>query len=401
MSQVPTVTPPATTAPKLHHALGSLELDLEAELRRYRRHRTNNEIPERHQWRNQATWQGTSTASVEVTATPSEPPSHDIPLESHGSRYDGVSLPTPESPAARSPEVTRVLEMLQQPDGKAGDRPELLNLEDQQVPPQDYLESSEELLKNVDLGEPQAQSTRKKAWTPKQLGFVGAAIAGVVILGVVIVPKFLSQSKPTGNTATVTPAPDLLSTPSIHPSNTEPTTVNLASQEFVDLSLDNLSVITPTEPPAQPPTAIAPTQPPTAQPTPASPQQPLTNPTGRDNLAAALLPPSLRPQPVTPFPVTPQVAVTQPTNNGQTYVTPDGLKVGYYYVIYRNTSPKSLGKARELVKDAFVRTFPVGRAVQLAELQDQAKAQALVKKFNDAKIAAELYHHQLSPVSQQ
>ncbi|MGB2924711.1 MAG: hypothetical protein WBB82_05385 [Limnothrix sp.] len=393
MSQSPSVTP---TAPLINNALGSLELDLEAELRRYRRHRS--------------TEQGGSIGTMTMKSWP-EALAEEAELETprvetttveaaDGSTYETVSLLTPENPATRSPEVEKVLELLQQPDRDQGPE-ELLNLENRDVLPQDYLESSEELLKTLEQDVPIAvTSTRKsRKWTPLEIGFVAASIFGVsLLLFAVIFRNVLSPAAKTDGATVVTVDADL---------GSEPTTVNLAKEEFVNLSLDNLSVVDPDEPAiATPPatTVVTPAPAAPANPDPVPQLAPLSTttptPTGQNNLASAILPPSLRPQPVNPFPVTPQVAANgAAAGSSGLMVTPDGLKVGYYYVIFRNTSPRSLGKAREFVADAFVRTFPAGRAIQMAEVNSQAQAQALVTKFKSEQIAAEIYHHQLSPAN--
>ncbi|NJN71595.1 MAG: hypothetical protein HC799_01635 [Limnothrix sp. RL_2_0] len=387
MSQSPSVTP---TIPMIHQALGSLELDLEAELRRYRRHRSTQPSPQQQGSPvNESPW---------PVATPEPQPIETKVKGVDPISYGAVSLPTPENPAARSSGVEQVLQQLQSPPSASAPE-KLLNLDNHDPLPQDYLESSEELLKTLERDVPINETTPpKQRWTPLKIAAVAASVTGVcLLLAAVLLPNVLNPAADTDVTT-------LTETEGIEPGGeglgSEPTTVNLAAEEFVNLSLDNLSVVDPDD------EAIAP---PAASPTPATttpseatsvPQiAPLSTPTGQNNLASAILPPSLRPQPVTPFPVTPQIAAANAAAS-ELMVTPDGLKVGYYYVIFRNTSPRSLGKAREFVKDAFVRTFPVGRAIQMAEVSTEAPAKALVAKFNGEKIAAEIYHHQLSPASQ-
>jgi hypothetical protein len=386
MSQSPSVTP---TIPIIHQALGSLELDLEAELRRYRRHRFAQPSPQ----------QGSpvNDNSVWQDAAPEHQP---METRVHGAdpvSYEAVSLPTPENPAARSSDVERILQQLQSPRDTSNPE-ELLNLDNREPLPQDYLESSEELLKSLERDEPIETTPPKQRWTPVKIGIAAASAAGVcLLLFGVLLPNVLN---PAANTDVTTPVGAEGVESEGEALASEPTTVNLAAEEFVNLSLDNLSVVDPDDQAIAPPvvsTAPVATAPPEATPVPQL--APLSSPTGQNNLAAAILPPSLRPQPVTQFPVTPQIAAANAAAS-ELMVTPDGLKVGYYYVIFRNTSPRSLGKAREFVKDAFVRTFPVGPAIQMAEVSAEAPAKALVAKFNDEKIAAEIYHHQLSPASQ-
>lgn len=382
MSQSPSVAP---TIPVIHQALGSLELDLEAELRRYRRHRSAQPSPQQGSPVN-------NDDSVWQDATPEPQPLETRVQATDPVSYEAVSLPTPENPAARSSDVEEILQQLQSPSEESAPE-ELLNLDNREPLPQDYLESSEELLKTLERDVLIETTPPKQRWTPLKIGVVAASVTGVcLLLAAILFPNVLNPAANTDVTTSVESDGETLAS--------EPTTVNLAAEEFVNLSLDNLSVVDPDDEAiaaqvASPAPAIA--APPEATPVPQL--APLSTPTGQNNLASAILPPSLRPQPVTQFPVTPQIAAANAAAS-ELMVTPDGLKVGYYYVIFRNTSPRSLGKAREFVKDAFVRTFPVGPAIQMAEVSAEAPAKALVAKFNNKKIAAEIYHHQLSPASQ-
>lgn len=401
MSQTATIpeNPPSNSTgnPTLATALGTLELDLDSELRRYRRQAI-------------AKGQHPDVANSPVLRAVSIAESEHIvdvladQLAGEGAEPQHlatVSLPTPENPtAAHSPEVQQALEALQTRTGDADK--ELLNLEDREALPQEYLNSSEELLKTLkqDKTDPQTQATSAKTSQsqPKNLawllgGFGGLAIAG--IFGAIFLPNIWQgseqpQTAQDRNEAVIASADSTNETALA----TAPKTVNLASEAFPDLSLSNLSVINPNEEVAIAPTPAQPAEvtPPTAVP------EPLVSPTGREDLASALLPPSLRPQPINPFPLTPQTSTLTPTQGqNQTLATPDGLKVGFHYVVYRNTSADGLQRAQGEVPDAFIRSFPIGRAVQLAEIADAASAESLTKKLNEAKIAAEIYHHQLTP----
>jgi hypothetical protein len=387
MSRSATVT---SIQPILQNALGSLELDLEAELRRYRRHRaaegSSREISQTaisEHLSGHLNEDSSPVASVDVAA--------EADTGTAFQSFASVSLPTPENPPAHSAEVNRVLEMLQRP-GEGTGSDDLLNLDQTEVLPNDYLESSEELLKSLETDPTQ---TKGKGIRPAQrLLLIGGGVAVAAIALVAVLVNVLGGNGSNANAPEVAATDGTVVESGTVAPSPAPKTVNLASEEFVDLSLDNLSVVDPNEQEAIAPAPAAKAATPTPQ-TDAVPN-PLAPPSGRDDLASALLPPSLRPQPISSFPVTPQIAAAQ-AQNSATMLTPDGLKVGFFYVIFKNTSPKSLGKAREAVPSAFVRTFPVGRAIQMAEVNSQAQADALVKKFNDAKIAAEIYHHQLRP----
>ncbi|OKH18173.1 hypothetical protein [[Limnothrix rosea] IAM M-220] len=381
--------------PSLETALGSLELDLDSELRRYRRQIvTAGDRPEMVDSHANLAGNKLKAPQPDVIDVVSE-----VETASSNSSFSHISLPTPENPSSYSPEVLQALESLQeQGGGEQSANEELLNLENRDVLPQDYLDSSEELLKTLERdGETPESAAKDVQWTPLRASLVGAGIVGLtLLLFAILFPNVLFPSA--SQDVADLEATDA-STGEVSPA-LAPTTVNLASEEFLDLSLDNLSVVDPNEAVAIAPTAES-TNPnpnteatPVPQPTPIP--EPLVPPTGREDLASALLPPSLRPQPLTPFPVTPQVAATQPTT-ATPLVTPDGLKIDYYYVIFRNTSSPALTKAQTQVSDAFIRTFPTGRAIQLAEVSTAGAAESLVQKFRSAQIAAEIYHHQLTP----
>ncbi len=386
--------------PSLETALGSLELDLDSELRRYRRQAlATGDRPEAVNPPTNPT-NGNINQSADVIDVASE-----TQAASSDSGLGHISLPTPENPGSYSPEVLQALESLQQgqPDSPSISE-ELLNLENRDVLPQDYLDSSEELLKTLerDQATPASDAPQEKTvkWTPLRASLVGAGIVGLgLLLFAILFPNVLFPSASQdvaeleGSDAVGAGEDNLVP---------EPTTVNLASEEFLDLSLDNLSVVDPNEEVAIAPVPESTAPTPNTEVNPVVPQptvvpEPLVPPTGREDLASALLPPSLRPQPVPQFPVTPQIAATQQPTSDTPLVTPDGLKVGYYYVIFRNTSEDAVARAQTQVSDAFVRTFPNGRAIQMAEVSTAGAAESLVQKFNGVQIAAEIYHHQLTP----
>lgn len=315
-----TQAPPDPTTTKLQAALDSLDLDLEVELQRYYRQRP---VPSPE----------VAALSPELTLAATVPPSSQEPST--------APADTSLSPWQQSP-----------------------------PPPEDYLESSEELLKSLDLDNqsepPKVQASRWK-WI---LGLVGAGIlgGGLVILAIATPDLFTRKSTP--DTATVpTPSPESATPAAV---TSAPSTVNLASQEFIELSLENLSTIDPSALPEVGENGALP------------------------NASTPGVTPSINPQNATATPLPPPLAGF-PGAIGTPLATPDGLKVGYYYVISRNTTPTAVEKAKTVVKGASVRQFPVGQAIQLGEVDTEAKAQALVSQLKAQNITAEVYFHQLSP----
>ncbi|MBV5257598.1 hypothetical protein FLX56_04075 [Synechococcus moorigangaii CMS01] len=314
--------PPSFTNAKLQAALDSLDLDLDLELQRYQRQRPTPPSP---------------AAAHELSAL----------------------MATTDSPAVDS----QALEAPTMPPGPLSPWEQVV------PPPEDYLESSEELLKSLDA-EPQTPAPKSAFRWPLALGLLGAALigGGLVALAIAIPDLFTPKTapetalEPTASPPRVDPAPEPEAIPS---------TVNLASQEFIELRLENLSIIDPGLPTESEDTAAE-----------ATASTETTAPPANQNQATAMP----LPAPMPGFPGTP-------------LATPDGLKLGYYYVIFRNTSPAAVNRAKTVIEGAFVRQFPGGRAIQMAEVDAAAKADELVRQLKAQNIAAEVYYHQLSPAS--
>ncbi|WP_024544881.1 hypothetical protein [Picosynechococcus sp. NKBG15041c] len=323
--------PPNQANTRLQAALDSLDLDLGAEFQRYQRQRP---------------------ARLARLASP--PSSAQAP-----SSLDHLD----DNLAAQSHQYqTETVDALDDP-GVAMLSP----WEQTPPPPEDYLKSSEELLKSLDE---EGEVLPKKSAPRWQLvlGLLGATLlgGGLVALAIAMPDLFTRTTAPavSNEPSPVTTAADQATTPS-DITNGSPATVNLASQEFIELRLENLSVIDPrngTETTTATPTDDNPTET-TADNTATTPE---LNPIGLPGLTSPL-------------------------------ATPDGLKVGYFYIISRDTSAATLGKAKQAVEEAFIRQFPVGPGVQMAEVDTVAKAQTLVRQFQGQGITAEIYHHQLSP----
>ncbi|ANV86724.1 hypothetical protein [Picosynechococcus sp. PCC 7117] len=329
--------PPNAANASFQAALDNLDLDLDRELQRYRQQRPPSE-----------------------RFTP--PPSPEPPLDGGSAALDqgdDGELMAQQPAQASETDTTETITAVAGP---------LSPWEQPTPPPEDYLQSSEELLKSLD-----ASSQPVTPPTPRWklgLAFLGAAILGGGLVALAIaVPDLFTPTPVPETAAESSPAQTTATTPETTASATS-STVNLASQEFIELRLDNLSIIDPSVPTDTENTEADATASTSATTPPPTPDQAIATPLA----------------PVPGFPGTP-------------LATPDGLKLGYYYVIFRNTSPSALERAQAVVDGAFVRQFPVGQAIQMAEVDSATKADDLMRQFKAQKIAAEVYYHQLSPAS--
>ncbi len=360
----------------LEKALGTLDLDLEQELKRYSQQYASH-LPK-----------------IEGEANKLLAPNNS--LQASSSPTSSLPLPAPSQHPAPTSDVEQALQLIHQSKTKKSSD-SLKDFADRQIPPQDYLQSSEELLKTLaaEAAAPPPVVVPRIIWTRKTI-LLAALIAtgGGLVLAAIFFPNAVALLGQLSRQAEETPQANTQQQelPSdIAENNTIPTTINLAEQEFVTLSLDNLSVISPSSL-SSPSSQANANNPALAQSiTPLTANNPAYSTLGavsggQNNLASALLPPSLLPQSVNPYAITPQQ-------------TPDGLKIGYYYIIFRSTNVQSLGKVNTLVPNAFIRRFPIGMAIQMAEISNPADAQAKIDKFRAANISAEIYHHKLSPVA--
>ena len=132
---------------------------------------------------------------------------------------------------------------------------------------------------------------------------------------------------------------------------------------------------------------------------------------GGADLASALLPPSLRFQsprtgsnPATnssvlntstpnislvPVPVPPPSS--SPSNPKKESINQVKFFGDYYYVLVFNTDGKSLNQARKVVKDAYLVQFPQGVRIQMGAFDNQKEAQELVQRLKQQGVEAEIY----------
>jgi hypothetical protein len=286
------------------------------------------------------------------------------------------------------------------------------------TPPNDYLASSEELLRS--LAEEEAElhkerTLRDNLLTPLAVGsllllLLTSGTLGYIVTNPSVLQYFggnrLSKSQP----AVVPPSPQSSKVTAKSASETPVIQgPNLAAQEFVDLNLNNLSTIktasstSKTETEAKSNLAIKPkaTSLKPATVAKASPQ----------NLADALLPPDIQPTIGMPALVGPPPAAMQtlppatvakilPVAKKSPLPAATANKVaansaqlpkGYYYVMANYQSDRQLANLRKIVNDAYVLKFPQGSRIQMGAFDQESQAKAFIQVLQKKGVPAWVY----------
>ena len=393
--------------PALQAALGCLDVNLEAELTTYRRHRRRAEQ-----------WVAPSVRPGKQTSTANQQLGQDQPPTATEESQQSLSMPLSLAGSLGDTPIT----------GTAGQR-QAIKLSISAPPPNNYLESSEKLIEGLDSPTAQAPEERSLAaslLTPLGLSsmllfllsctalgyavFYPSSLAKIVGLNRLVDRASPSQAQNTASTVADTRSKELPKAP------------NLASKEFVELDLSTLSNVNPTASPITSPSPKA-----SIPPTPASVSNPsgaVQIPTedgnpgtvrekGLNNLSTALLPspnpsaaqtvPTLPTLPPTASPLAPNSApaataspaAVSPTVTSAapaaTLGTPARATDGFYYVVVDYTNAKSLEQARIAVPDAYVRKFSKGVKIQMGALNDAASAELLVKELQTKGVRPQYY----------
>lgn len=285
--------------------------------------------------------------------------------------------------------------------------------------PNEYLASSEALLKNLD----REQVTRKpertftdSLFTPLGVGSMLLLLLTSATLGYVATNPSSLSHLPFGSgfaSQSSQEVKDPEKTTSVNVAKTGngaiPNTPNLASQEFVDLNLRTLSTIAPRTPNVQPLAAPSP-QMPVKQPAPLP--NPVASPVPLD-LPSALLPPSIQsgvlPQIGTqpPAPLRPptlagqQPGVVNQSNQPNSGKPPASwakaasakskaapAQENKFLVVMSYNGDRSLAQAKKSVPNAHLRDLRQGKAIQLAAFPTQAEAQKKVEALRKQGISA-------------
>lgn len=266
--------------------------------------------------------------------------------------------------------------------------------------PNEYLESSEALLKNLEEDEfvEPTTSSSNKLMTPLGIGsllllLVGAATLGYIAMNPATI-SHLAGKKPSENSSRVA-AGTGKNVAGI------PNSPNLAEQEFVNLNLETLATVNPRG------SAVSRVVPgATKAQVPVNPPAPLPNPTGgssRLDLPSVLIPPAVQsgilpPQVEVepPIPTTAPKLVTSPqagaTGKSSTTKPTATKKAGNkFLVIMSYGGDRSLAQARKVAPQALVRQLKPGRAIQLSAFPDEKAAQKKVQALQKQGISARVY----------
>ncbi|MEG4581352.1 hypothetical protein QUA71_17305 [Microcoleus sp. MON1_C5] len=396
--------------PALQAVLGSLDVNLEAELTTYRRHRRRAEQ-----------WVSPSVRTGKQTATTEQQLAQNLAPKTAEETQQPLSLPLSLA-------------------GTQGDAPLATTrggtkLSSSALAPNNYLESSEKLIESLDESKAEPTVERSLAaslLTPLGLSSMLLFLLSCTALGYAVMypsnlvkmaglSRFLDRTSPSSS--------DSPASTSISDTSTKelPKAPNLVSKEFVELDLSTLSNVKPTVSPIPspspkasiPPTPPAPPGPSGVVPIPTEDGNP---PRGREqglnNLSTALLPtpspsaaqpvPALPTLPPTPSPAQPAAtspataspaaaspATASPAAASPAAASPLGRPAraadGFYYVVTDYTDEKSLQQARKAVPDAYVRNFSKGVKIQMGALNDAASAERLVKELQEKGVKPQYY----------
>ncbi|HSF76921.1 MAG TPA: hypothetical protein VLA84_24220 [Microcoleus sp.] len=386
--------------PALQAVLGSLDVNLEAELTTYRRHRRRAEQ-----------WVSPSVRTGKQTATTEQQLAQNLAPETAEEAQQPLSLPLSLA-------------------GTQGDAPLATTrggtkLSSSAFAPNKYLESSEKLIESLDESKAEPTVERSLAaslLTPLGLSSMLLFLLSCTALGYAVMypsnlvkmaglNRLLDRNAPSSSDSPASTAISDTSTKEL------PKAPNLVSKEFVELDLSTLSNVKPTASPIPspspkasiPPTPPAPPGPSGAVPIPTEDGNPARGrEQGLNNLSTALLPtpspsaaqpvPTLPTLPPTPSPAQPAAtspATASPAPASPAAASPLGRPArasdGFYYVVTDYTDEKSLQQARTAVPDAYVRNFSKGVKIQMGALNDAASAERLAKELQERGVKPQYY----------
>jgi hypothetical protein len=389
----PSTSPNPGLNPALQAVLGSLDVNLEAELARFRRDRPRKASP----------------------SNASPPPASPKPLETisvkatNGNGATGI----PNGTSANSPfetiaPPTSPVSPVQPPVSEPSNSTQAPSISPTEIQPDDYLESSEALLKNL-TAEPSSKEDQSESesrsdglLSPLGIGSMLLLLLASATFGYVWVNpasvshlnRIFGREKPkTAQTAANKPGETSAKT-----AKNLPNSPNLASQEFEQLTLRSLGRVEPRVTPPIVPLASPRPQTPVNTPAPLPAAQPANVPL---DLSRTLLPQPFQsgaasgnaPQAVP----TPTTTPTPARNNNrpggrQPAASRTAPKGGNrFLVVMAYNGDRSLAQARRVASAAYVRRLRDGNRIQLASFPTAAEARAKVQALKKQGISAQLY----------
>ncbi len=358
--------------PIVKAALSSLDISLEEELKRYERNRTKYKIsrPSRQ-------------SSASPTGDPEPTPAAFTPVESK-----------PEE------DLVPASSMIHQPDTTTQER-DLADLASSTTPPEDYLESSEQLLNSLDEATPveaSKASGNKTFLTPLGISSILMMLAaGALVATALLKPQSFESVSQLFRGETGVPNAEEQEPTAANNSQAEknlPILPDLTEKELKDLNLEELPNLEGSSKPA--PAPKSPVNSPQVN-TPTQITTPSVSATD-SNLGQVLLPslqqppttqPSLTPLPnPSNIPTAPTPVETAPP---VIEIAPAPTRSDYYYTLVNYTNSSSLAQARTVVPDAYVRKFAIGNRIQMGAFLSQRDAQRLVDQLKAQGIEASVY----------
>ncbi|MDY7003021.1 MAG: hypothetical protein SWX82_03345 [Cyanobacteriota bacterium] len=389
--------------PTLQAVMDSLDVQLEAELTRYRKYRRRTEqSPVSQQNSNKQIYKTPELISVSPGDDQTVSP---LPLSEPKSSLEDSEISetsaNKNSPVAIEPPTPSELTMANRGDteNRDGEKQTSQIDTDNSTAPDDNLESSEQLLQSLDKlkSRRQEQPTYLASlFTPlgivsmflfliscTTLGYVVMNPSGLKNLGLDRLFKDTSAQKDTDETTAG------------NGQNREeqplPKSPDLASQEFVDLDLNTLSNVNPKPSQFPSPTAtLRPAVPPPISGSTNTVAQPTYKPGAElDNLSSTLLPQST--QSPNQQSVTTAPSPTVKNSDSSQITTPIQSDNGWYYVVVDYVNEESLYNAQQIVSDAYIRETSNGMKIQMGAFWDPEKAKEFLQELRQEKLDAKYY----------
>jgi len=363
-------------------------------------------------------------ASPATTAAPlpesASPPAEPTPAQVSSAKGSPTHLPD-TLPDLSSTEATQLAvlaadpeaNLLQPPDAE----PEL---------PEDYLASSEELLRSIAEEDPQQRAVQPNQLldtllTPLGIGSLLLLMLSSATLGYLVMNPaslgFLTTQAPNPASPDAAPAQ-----PSPVPGAIVSPSPNLAAREFVDLNLNTLStlpkpspiapkqpspspspqtaskplepIVPPSTPSSDLPPVSVPPEPAVIAPAPAADPRPAVSSSFSAPSPSRSTAPAAQPHAPAPEALTPE-AVSEPAPDAEN-PTPEvaanssPARSNYYYVVTPYRSDSELNQVQQAVPDAYVRNFSDGASVQMGAFSDESKAQEQIQELQQQGIQAEI-----------
>jgi hypothetical protein len=429
-----TPSSPLSINPALQTALGSLDVQLEAELARYRRQRrgrniTSPQLPGRYPKQKSAVNQLEPTTASPISIAPAaDSTSSPGNIDRQSAQVSGSPtpekrespeteptpplfppLPSQEAPLVKTQEQSvtdfPTLEESLEGDGK------LVVPTTDQSQPEDYLESSEKLRQT--LAEQETPKESQKPSTNRILTPLGVGSILLLLVSSATLTYIFRTSL--GLNFLETETPTTVENSTVTTANRENELLgvnkpNLASDdEFPDVNINTLPNLkaNPTSSPSASPIAPIPNSPPPAAAPPTASVLPLPQlPNPASNLPSALLTPPTSPPPTATPSVTPNSSPAQPessTNkssekaNTSTSAAPNpntapsNLSDEFYYVLINSSDSSGLETAQTIVPDAYVVNVPAGTRIAMGAFKLESEAKTLVERLQQQGLSASIY----------